>query len=1030
MKANFRSSSLWWIVIACLACPTAASAAPRYAPGEVLVGFRRGVSAADRSNIHSLINGSPIKRYEELNLEHIRLLDGDVEAAVMRLRNHPLVEYAEPNYEIRSCAVPNDPLFGNLWALRNIGQAGGLPLADVRAVPTWDITTGDSTIKIGVLDTGINLAHEDIVANLWTNPGEIPGNLEDDDNNDYLDDVHGFNFTNETGHPGMIDGYEGVPPNDDCASMGAHGSHVAGIIGARGDNNTGVVGVAWKVDLVAIKILTNCSIMGAGGSFVDRAIAGIEYSRRIGCKVTNNSWFIVGGAYSQALYNAIDSATTVSGQLFVAAAGNDNLNNDLVPVYPASYNLPRIVSVAATDRSDALGYTIPSFASNYGPMSVDLAAPGWGVLSLGFGSSYTEKSGTSMAAPHVAGTLALIYSQYPTMSPDAAKARLLAAVDVKSSLQGKVVTNGRLNTYKAVTGSTDGSSPAAVADLTAVFGRTTARVGWTAPGDDGSTGTAAAFDLRVSNSPITESNFYSGTSVATGLPGPPGTQHCATLAQLVPCSGYYVAIKTRDEAYNWSALSNLASGSTLCSCDVEGDCIPPAAVAGLYADLVSDTEVWLVWTAPGDDGNDGTAVEYDLRYAPSPITEATFENATRACDAPAPWPAGTPQEHALVGLMPCTGYWFAIKTRDDAGNWSALSDVAQATTLCGWGGGGGFSAQRAGAPEAREGSNSGEGASGPSAEAQVEDVRAPAPDWGTGRERRPHPRVAGTVMLGVDPLGPVKTVGGTLAGEMRFEGNSAVWSVYFLGSGEAVELAGIDSASIVCQVPGTEEGWLTRARLRPGEGSTRFGIRSASGPRRFVFLGQFGLEFAPRAVQADAAGAAQSLEVVSARHSTLGDVAGAVHTAGGYDLGLSPGDTLTLVYAQAAERSEGAQDWFLLVSQSGSVTGTAGARSIGLGEKVELPTAFALRQNHPNPFSGGTSIQFELPVEATVRLEVFDAQGRLIRNLADAQFPAGLHAVAWDERDSAGRRVGSGVFLYRIQAGSFRDQKKMVLLGR
>src|SRR5262249_50556939 len=242
------------------------------------------------------------------------------EKMIERLRNNPRFVYVEPNYQYTIDATPNDPLYPQLYAMHNTGQTGGTAGADIKAVNAWDVFTGDPNLKVGIIDTGIDYNHPDLIDNVWTNPGEIPGNGIDDDHNGYIDDVHGYDFANGDGDPFDDNG---------------HGSHCAGTIAGTGNNGIGVVGVNWHAKIVAIKFLN------AGGSgSTDGAIAGVRYAIAVGVRLTSNSWG--GGGFSQALLDAINAAGAAN-QLFVAAAGNASQNTDVTPSYPASYDSPYII---------------------------------------------------------------------------------------------------------------------------------------------------------------------------------------------------------------------------------------------------------------------------------------------------------------------------------------------------------------------------------------------------------------------------------------------------------------------------------------------------------------------------------------------------------------------------------------------------------------------------------------------------------------------------------------------------------------
>ncbi len=331
----------------------------------------------------------------------------------------------EPDYLYYPSGPADDPSFsdGSLWGLRNTGQAGGTAGADISAVEAWDIRSDASDVVVAVIDTGVRLTHEDLATNLWINPGEISGNGIDDDGNGVIDDVHGFDAIDGGGDPSDEDG---------------HGTHVAGTVGAAGNNATGVTGVAWKVQIMPIRFL------GAGGGFLSDAIEGIAYAQANGATILNNSWG--GGGFSTTLRNAI-ADLAADDILFVAAAGNDGVDSDVTPGYPAAYDLPHIVSVAASDRNDQM-----AAFSNFGATSVDLAAPGASIRSTfnGGDASYATLSGTSMASPHVAGALAVLRAEFPGEDAASLKARLLDTADLPDDFAGTTVSGGRLNLEAAL----------------------------------------------------------------------------------------------------------------------------------------------------------------------------------------------------------------------------------------------------------------------------------------------------------------------------------------------------------------------------------------------------------------------------------------------------------------------------------------------------------------------------------------------------------------------------------------------------
>lgn len=337
------------------------------------------------------------------------------------LRQQTNVVYAEPDYLVSTYAVPNDPQFAQQYGLDNTAQTGGVVDADIDAPEAWDIQSGADTV-IAVIDTGVDYNHPDLRNNIWSNPGEIPNNRIDDDGNGYVDDIRGWNFVNN---------------NNDPMDQNNHGTHVSGIIAAQGNNSTGVVGVNWRAKIMPLRFM---DANGVGAT--SDAIRAVQYAVANGARVSNNSWG--GNVFSQALFDAIQAANS-QGHLFVAAAGNDTVNTDNTPAYPSSYNLPNIISVAASDARDGL-----STFSNFGVRSVDLAAPGTSILSTIRGATYRQLSGTSMATPFVTGVAGLVLSQNPNILVSDLRNAIIRNVDPVATLSGRVATGGRVNAFKAV----------------------------------------------------------------------------------------------------------------------------------------------------------------------------------------------------------------------------------------------------------------------------------------------------------------------------------------------------------------------------------------------------------------------------------------------------------------------------------------------------------------------------------------------------------------------------------------------------
>ena len=356
----------------------------------------------------SMASAAPVEVDEaDIQRECARILDAN--------RGVPL--HCEANMVRYIKRTPNDP---------NLGELYGLTRMDAQSA--WDITTGSANVIVAVVDTGVYYNHTDLIGNIAVNHGEVPNNGVDDDANGYIDDYFGYDFFDQDGNP--------VDEN-------GHGTHCAGIIGATGDNGSGVVGINWSVGILTVRVLG----ANGGGSDADVA-AGIQFAVHRGASIISLS---LGGATSSTvLENAIQYARD-AGVLVVAAAGNESENNDIFPSYPASTSLQNIVAVAATDSSDALA----SF-SNYGTSSVHVAAPGSRILSTYLANQFLNMSGTSMATPYVAGLAALMKSANPAMTYADLKYVLMASSDPVAELQDKVVANGRVNAYRAVVSAVSG----------------------------------------------------------------------------------------------------------------------------------------------------------------------------------------------------------------------------------------------------------------------------------------------------------------------------------------------------------------------------------------------------------------------------------------------------------------------------------------------------------------------------------------------------------------------------------------------
>ena len=395
----------------------------KYASDRILVKFRPGTEAGVRAAAHASLGANTFKQFAAVrDLEAVALPAGlDVGAALRSYRSRPEVLYAEPDYIVHSSSSPNDALFSQMWNLLNTGQNGGTAGDDVGATLAWNLSTGNSSVVIATIDTGIDYTHPDLIPNLF-HDSTVCNGVDDGSNGCY--------------------GISTVYYTSDVFDDNGHGTHVSGIEGAAGNNNLGIVGINWSVQLMSCKFLDST---GAGQT--SDAISCLDYvlqMKNSGYNIvaTNNSWG--GSDYSQALNDAIQ-AQQQAGILFITAAGNEFGDNDVAPTYPADTLLPNVISVAATTRTDAL-----AVFSNFGQHSVHLRCPRTEILSTWPGSNYQILSGTSMATPHVTGAAALLAAQQPTLDWRGIKNLILTGGDSRTSL-AQSISGRRLNLNGSMT---------------------------------------------------------------------------------------------------------------------------------------------------------------------------------------------------------------------------------------------------------------------------------------------------------------------------------------------------------------------------------------------------------------------------------------------------------------------------------------------------------------------------------------------------------------------------------------------------
>jgi len=596
----------------------------QHAPDSVLVRFAAGTNGNERAEAMRAAHASHARTLmASARLEQLYLIAGrPVEAALNALSRLPFVESAEADFVVR--AVTNDQFYGLLYAINNTGQVvasqSGTFDADMDVAEAWSLSIGDPDLVIAVIDDGVEYTHPDINDQMWVNPGEVVDGV-DNDGNGYVDDIFGYDFYSNDSDP--------YDDNNINTEQGGHGTHVAGTICAEGNNSIGIVGVVQQCRIMALRFL------GPRGGYTSDAISAVNYAVGKGVRLSNNSWG--GGDYSMSLYLAIQSAGN-QGHLFLAAAGNDGIDVDnTTPHYPSSYDLPNIVSVAATDNRDQLA----SF-SNFGVNSVDVAAPGVDIASSAWGSYYYF-SGTSMATPNVTGVAALILSQNPGFSYAQVRDRLLQTARAVPGLSGKVATGGVVNALAALSVTPPEPPPAAPSNLAAqATGTNSIALTFTdnASDEDGfkvyRSAAGADFSLLTTLSADTTAHTDEGLSAGTSY------------------TYEVTAFNTAGE----SAASNTATATT----DTEPVTLPSAPSA-LSAQATSFDTVVLNFTDNADN-EDGFEISRSVAGAAFSVLTTLDADVTSFADS---------------GLEAETAYAYRVLAFNAAGD-SATSNQATATT--------------------------------------------------------------------------------------------------------------------------------------------------------------------------------------------------------------------------------------------------------------------------------------------------------------------------------------------------------------
>jgi len=530
---------------------------------------------------------------------------------------------------------------------------------------------------------------------------------------------------------------------------------------------------------------------------------------------------------------------------------------------------------------------------------------------------------------------------------------------------------------------------------------------WTAPGDDGNVGTASEYDIRYSTSPITESSFGSATQAA-GEPSPQaaGGVESFTVTGLQPGTTYYFALKTADEIPNWSLISNVASAKT------DPEQVPPAVVADLHKTDSTSTTVTIAWTAPGDDGNTGTASEYDIRYATSPITDANWSSATQVSGEPSPKAAGGSESFTVAGLAASTTYYFALKTADDVPNWSLLSNSASGGT---------------GTETVAPSAIANLGASNETETTIRLSWTAPGDDGGTGQASEYDIRYS-TAPITVANWDEATQVTGEPA--PKTSGSFETFTVtgltntttYYFAIKTADEVPNWSSLSNVVsrqtaadQTPpapvddlqastGTDNGMIDLSWTSPGDDGM-------TGTAKLYLIGY-------------------SQQLITEQNWTSASVCTDPPAPSG------PGSAET---ACVSSLEPGRKYYIALrtVDEAGNLSELSNIDSAEAGVNIiadvndgedDLPSTYSLGQNYPNPFNPTTTIEYTLPRAAHVRLDIYNVLGQLTATLVDEYRAAGTYQAVWDGFSTASNQASTGVYVYHLQAGEFNESKTMVLL--
>lgn len=954
----------------------------KYVASQLLVKFTPNATVGCRDSALSHISGAIVDSLKLIDYYKVGLADTSVLASVAYLQSCHCVLAAQTNGlapadSFVAILQPNDSLYSTLHYLHNTGQLGGTAGADIDAEGGWNFVHDASNITIAILDTGIDYYHSDL--NMWTNEGEsgaYANDNVDNDSNGYVDDYYGFDFVDGDGAP--YDSY----------SFGGHGTGTAGRAAAKTNNTIGKSGVAWGAEVMALRVVNQW----AGPHNVaseDSMILAVEYAVNHAAKVLNVSLY---WGDSTAFGPAFDDAFIAAGNaglVITCGAGNFNRDNDQLLPLPSTIDAPGLISVAGTNKNDELvslsapclvpGY--PTYISNYGATTVDLAAPSCSLMTMYTNGNYNYGSGTSASAPQVAGAAALLFAQNPTWTNVQVKNRILATIDTLASCVGKMVAPGRLNLDRAL----DNVRPSTISDLTVEsIGKNSQAISWTDTGDDSTWGQARAYTLKRSTSPITtDAQFTSAFTVAAGTPGTAGTTHCIEVDGLSSCTTYYWAVKLEDNAFNISTLNSSVSATTACS--------------GFSAAICPE---WFV--AEGGDGGGGGGGGESALSAP-------FESASFGLGL-----LGKSSRPRLASESEERYGWMPENSLRIASSEPGSGDLLQMQSLL---------PNANGDYRVRLVALGSEGVDLSSVKLGVVDV----PDGSMALTAGSSVVTGEAVNLaccvsreGQDVTalyggggGSVQDEGEAITAVLPEREGARLLAVRYSGRPTTSDAAG---SGLEVQVRAEGGEWSTAAHLVPRRQAETVGIDPGTGREiRMIALGPVHIDSLFELVGATAA------------EPTWLDVRSVEGTAapeeGGTATVLEQADDLALLFAGSAQAEETHRSLFLQVAaRHGS--GLRASTSAVAGE-----LSFVLKAMRPNPAVGRVTVDYVMACEADVSIRVYNVAGRLVRNLASGVQAAGARSAVWDGRDDAGAVAGKGVYFVRMAVPGWTSQRKMILLS-